>query len=354
MDWQGIWDTIVNFFTTNVWNIVYFLAVFIIGYIVIVIIIRTLKRVFKRRNAEPVLTNFTVTIVKYVLYLVWILWLIAIIGIEISGIVTAVSAVILAVGMALEDNIANLANGIIVVSTKMVKQGDYIEVDGVSGSVEAVNILFTTINTPDSKKIYIPNSKMTTNSLINYGANPSRRVDFTFGVAYESDVEKVKSIVLKVMASNSAIYQNPAPFCKLKTLNASSIDFFANCWCDSGEYWNVYYYVVENVFNEFKREGISIPYQQVEIRERKEEVVMPVIEKPLPKREAKAKTKQKKKSFNPEEDDFSEYLDDLKEENAEKKAKRKEKRAAKKAKKAQEKAQKAQEESKEETPEENK
>ena len=149
--------------------------------------------------------------------------------------------------------------------------------------------------TIDNKKVTIPNSAILNNPVTNAGANPTRRVDFAFEVAYESDVELVKKVILDVIHSNGKVILEPtAPFCRLKTLEASSIKFVANCWVDSEDYWDVYYYVIENVFNEFKRNNISIPYNQLEVRERKDDVVMPVIKETLQARVEKERKGKKK------------------------------------------------------------
>ena len=195
--------------------------------------------------------------------------------------------------MALESNMANLANGIVMVSNHMFKKGDYIIVDGVEGNITDINFLFTTLMTSDNKKVTIPNSTLVNSSVSNLGANPKRRVDFTFSVAYESDVELVKKIVIAVMKSDGRVYLDPEPFCRLKTMNASSLDFFANCWCDNEDYWDVYYYVMEWVYNEFKRNKISVPYNQLEVRERKDKVSNIVIGKALPKRVEKIRPEKK-------------------------------------------------------------
>jgi small-conductance mechanosensitive channel len=168
----------------------------------------------------------------------------------------------------------------------MFKKGDYITVDGKEGSIVDINFLFTTLMTPDNKKVTLPNSTIVNSSVVNAGANKTRRVDFTFSVAYETDVEKVKEIVISVMKSNGKVYDNEehTPFCRLKTLGSSSIDFFANCWVDKEDYWDVYYYIIENVYNEFKRNGISIPYNQLEVRSRTDTVVMPYNKQELPQR----------------------------------------------------------------------
>ena len=294
MDWNEFWNTVTNFFTNNVWNIVLFFAVLILGVVVIKITINIIRRIFAKSRIEKIAQQFIVTTIKVLLYLVLVLALLAIIGVQITGIVTALSALLLAVGMALESNIANLANGIVIVATKMFKKGDYISVDGVEGSIIDINFLFTTLSTPDNKRITIPNSTIVNSSVTNAGANPRRRVEFTFSVAYDTDVELVKKLVTDVMKSNGSVYLDPAPFCRLKTLGSSSIDFFSHCWCDTDDYWDVYYYVVENVYNEFKRNGISIPYSQLEVRSRTDDVVMPYSAAPLPERVEKVRVEDRR------------------------------------------------------------
>lgn len=284
MDWQAIWNSIVNFFKSNAWNILWFFVILVVGIIVIKIVLRLVKKLFSRTKIEKMAQQFVITILKFVLYLALILLLLSQIGVEISGILTACSAVILAVGMALQNSISNVANGIIIISNKMFKKGDYIITGGVEGQVTDINFLFTTLITTDNKKITLPNSNILNGEVTNLGAYPTRRVDFMFSVAYETDVELVKKIVTDVMKSDGRVLLDPAPFCRLKFLGASSIDFAANCWCDNSDYWDVYYYVIENVYNEFKRNNVSIPYNQLEIRERKDNVVMPVIEAPLQER----------------------------------------------------------------------
>ena len=304
MNWSGIWNSIVSFFSNNIWNIILFFAVLVIGMVVVKIVLNIIRRVMSNTKMEKVTQSFIYKIVKFLLYLVLVMVLLSMLGISMTGIVTAFSACVLAIGMALQNNIANLANGIVIVTSKIFKKGDFVEVDGVSGSVEDINFLFTTITTVDNKRVTLPNSSIVDGAMVNYGANPTRRVDFTFSVAYESDVELVKKVILDVINSNGKVrVQDKAPFCRLKVLNASSIDFFANCWVDAEDYWDVYYYVVENVYNEFKRNGISIPYNQLEIRERKDEVVMPVIDTPLQARVEKIRIK-KKRMVDLEKDDL--------------------------------------------------
>ncbi len=294
MDWNAFWTSVKNFFTNNIWNIVLFFAVLVLGVIIVKIIINVLRRIFAKSRMEKIAQQFIVTTVKVILYLILALILLAIIGVQITGIVTALSALLLAVGIALENNIANLANGIVIVSNKMFKKGDFISVNGVDGNIVDINFLFTTLCTVDNKRITLPNSTIVNSAVINAGANPRRRVEFTFSVAYETDVELVKKVVTDVMKSDGRVLLDPEPFCRLKTLGASSIDFFSNCWCDTEDYWDVYYYVIENVYNEFKRHNISVPYKQLEVRARTDSVVMPFSVEPLPERVEKTRVENKR------------------------------------------------------------
>lgn len=318
MDWNKIWDSIVNFFTNNFWNIVMFFAVLLAGLIIIKIFLNITRKLLSKTKMEKVTQSFLFNIVKFCVYLAFVVILLGIMGISMSGVVTAISACILAIGMALQGLIANFANGIILVSSHIVRKGDFISVGGNDGSVEDINLLFTTLTTTDNKRITIPNSDLVNGAVTNYGANPTRRVDFVFGVAYESDVDLVKKIILDVINSNGKVrVEDKAPFCRLKVLNSSSIDFAANCWVDKEDYWDVYYYVIENVYNEFKRHNISIPYNQLEIRERKDDVKMPFNAEKLPERVEKDRSNNKK-HFDLEKDNL---LDVFKKKNNKKKDK---------------------------------
>lgn len=295
---KKLWNDVVAYFDDNIWNIIGFFSLLIIGLIVVKTILSVFKKLLGKTKMEKITQHFLLAIIKLGLYLVLTLALLSKAGVQITGILTTLSALVLAVGMALQNNISNVANGIVMVSTHMFKKGDYIAVDGVEGSIAEINFLFTTLTTSDNKKITIPNSTIVNSTVVNSGANDKRRVGFTFSVAYESDIELVKEIVTEVMASNGKVYLDPAPFCRLKTLNASSLDFACNCWCDTGDYWSVYYDVTEMVYNEFKRNNISVPYNQLEVRERKDEVVMPVIGEGIPQRVEKERGVKKSSHFN--------------------------------------------------------
>lgn len=294
MDWNAIWEKIKNFFIDNAWNILWFFVVLVVGLIVIKIIMMTIKFIFKKKGFDQVAGKFILAIIRFCLLLILITILLAMMGVSVTGITTAFSAAVLAVGMALKDFLSSLASGLVLVGSKKYKTGDYIIVNGVEGMVEDINFLFTTLKTPNSTQITMPNTMMVNHAVTNLGAYPIRRVCFTFSVAYESDTALVKKVVMDVFHSCGLILKDPAPSCRLKEYSASSIDFFALCFCDKEDYWDTYYYVMGHVFDEFKRNGISIPFQQVEVRERKDEVVYPVEYDDLPDRVEKVRVKKKK------------------------------------------------------------
>lgn len=291
MDWGAIWNDIVNFFKTNAWNIVIFFAVLFIGIILVKIIINVTRKLLNKTNMEKITIGFICVLIKICLYVLLVLILLSIIGIEITGLLTAISALVLAIGMALENIIANAANGIVIVSNKMFKKGDYIEVDGKEGNVVQINFLFTTIMTGDNKRITIPNSTIVNSSVIDYDTAKTRRIEWKFTVAYESDVDKVRKLILDCMNSDGRTLLEPEPFCRMTALGTNGIEFTAKCWCDSEDYWDIYYDVLELVYNEFKKNNIIIPYDQLEIRERKDKAVLPFENKPIPKRVEKLRVK---------------------------------------------------------------
>ena len=295
MDWEKIWNDIKTFFTNNAWNIVWFFVALVLGLIIIKVIMMIMKFFFRKKGVDPVAAKFLLAILRFCLLVILIIILLSIIGVSVTGITAAFSAAVLAVGMALKDFLSSLASGIVLVGSKKYKKGDYIIVNGVEGCVEDINFLFTTLKTPNSTQITLPNNMMTSHAVTNLGAYPIRRVNFTFSVAYESDTALVKKVVMDVFHSCGLVLKDPAPSCRLKEYSASSIDFFAVCFCDKEDYWDTYYYVMGHVFDEFKRHKISIPFQQVEVRERTDEVIYPQEWEKLPKREEKARMEKKKK-----------------------------------------------------------
>ena len=284
-----LWDLLLNKGVTVLWG----LFIVFIGYIAVKVLLKIVNKILAKSRMEKITISFLMSIIKFVAYIVLILIVAQIFGIPVTGAIALLSTAGLAVGLALQDSLSNLANGIVIITTKPFHEGDFVKIGGVEGKVKNIKMLTTALVTTDNKLVVIPNSEIVTSEIINYNVLGRRRVDFTFGVAYESDIKLVRDIIEKVMLSNGKVLLDPKPFISLKTLNSSSIDFFANCWCDAEDYWDVYYYVTNNVFNEFKKNNISIPYNQVEVRLREDEVKMPYDTASLPEREEKVRMQKK-------------------------------------------------------------
>ena len=156
--------------------------------------------------------------------------------------------------------------------------------NGVEGKVKNIKILTTALITYDNKLVVLPNSAVANNAIINYSNRRVRRVEFLFKVDYSTDVDLMKKVVTDVMKSDGRVQLQPAPFCSIKSFDEDGIEFFCHCWCASEDYWDVFYYIMDNVFNEFKRNKIKIPHKQIELRMKENEKELPVREQPLPER----------------------------------------------------------------------
>lgn len=285
IDWQNIWNQIVNFCSTMGLKILEAIGIFILGVILIRIVVKVLRKIFQKTKMPKVTYVFLLSVIRVALYMLLLIVICQVVGIPITGFIAVISAAGLALSLAMESSLSNLANGVVIISTRPFNEGDYIAIDSVEGTVAEIKMMHTIINTIDNKRISIPNSTVINSELINYSANPSRKVIFSFDIDYASDVEKAKQIVLDVIKNCNNVILEPAPFCALKTLNSSAITLTANCWCNNKDYWTVYYFVMENVFNEFKRNNINIPYNQMEVRLRTDEVIMPYKKEKLQQRD---------------------------------------------------------------------
>lgn len=295
MTWEDFWNTVTTFFKDNGWNIVSFVLTLIIGIIVIKIAISIIKKLMRRKKIDEMAVRFITNILRFFLWLLLILTLLHIVGIPVTGITTALSAAVLAIGVALKDFLSNVASGIILVGSKKYKTGDYIKVSGdIEGSIVDINFLFTTLKTANSTQITLPNSTMVNSSVTDMSSYPTRRIAITFSVAYESDTKLVKDTLLAVMNSCGLVLKDPAPACRLKTLGESSIDFFCTCYCDNADYWEAYYYIMEHGFDECKRLGISFPFKQITVSQ-KIEVPSPIeFPEGLPERVEKKRVQKEK------------------------------------------------------------
>jgi len=261
----AIWQDIVNFFVNNGWRIITLVATVVLGYFFIRIVLRILKRVFKRRNVDAIVSYFITSIVNIVLIIILVVAVFDILGISTAPFVAVLGTVGLALALSLQDSLSNVASGVLIIVTKPFRKGDYIAVGDIEGSVEKITMMVTHLVTFDNKKVIMPNNKVAKTEIINFSILDMRRIDFKFNVEYGTDLDKVKNVILSVADKHDMILKEPIPTVRLLEHAESALVFFARFWVKTADYWTVYYDVREQVYEAFKENKISIPYNKLDV-----------------------------------------------------------------------------------------
>ena len=199
------------------------------------------------------------------LYVILFISIAMILGIPTTSFITALASCGVAIGLALQGALGNLAGGIMILIFKPFKVGDYITTSSVSGTVSNITIMYTMLTTPDNKIITIPNGTLTNSVIENYSSSDTRRVDLVFAAGYDCDIDKVKSILLDVANSHDKVLKDPTPFARLSKHSDSCLEYTVRVWCNAADYWDVNFDLIETVKKEFDANGISIPYPQMDI-----------------------------------------------------------------------------------------
>lgn len=202
-------------------------------------------------------------IFNIMLFTVLIVLIINIVGTKTVSIAALIGSIGLAVGLAVKDNLANFAGGVMLLFNKPFRGGDYIEAQSVAGTVQSIGILYTTITTFDNKTIHIPNGPLSTGNITNYSTQATRRVDLTVNVDYGSDVELVKKLLLDIAEKHPQVLDDPAPFSRMVKMNDSSIDFVLRVWTLAGDFWPVTFDLNEQTYEALNAHGLNIPFPQM-------------------------------------------------------------------------------------------
>lgn len=181
-------------------------------------------------------------------------------GIPTTSFVAALGAAGLAIGLALQGTLSNLAAGVMIIMFRPYQLGDFVEVAGQSGSVKDITLFTTVLATGDNKKVIIPNGAAWGDVITNYSANPTRRVDMMFSIDYGDDIDKAMDVIRSTIGADDRVHKDPAVFTAVSAHGGSSVDIVTRVWCDSGDYWGVHFDAMKNVKEAFDKNGISIPY----------------------------------------------------------------------------------------------
>ena len=192
--------------------------------------------------------------------------LIGYVGVDTGGITAVIASLGVGIGLAVNGALSNLAGGVLILVTRPFKIDDYIEAQGESGTVEDIHMVCTKLRTPDNKVVYIPNGALSNGNIINYSEKDIRRVDFNFMISYEDDFEKAKAVVADILTSHPLSLTDPEPMVRLAEHGESGVRIAARVWVKSADYWTVNFDVMENVKKTFDEKGITIPYNQLEVR----------------------------------------------------------------------------------------
>ena len=250
-------------------NIVMALAIFIIGKIVVNMVVNFAKKLMIKGKVDGILINFISSIVKTILLLFVVIASLNQLGVNTTSLIALIGAAGLAIGLALQGTLQNLASGVMLIIFRPFDAGHFVEAAGVSGVIEEIGIFTTTMRTGDNREIIIPNGEIFGGTITNYSKRSTRRVDMVFGIGYDDDIKKAKEIMTRVLAEDDRILKDPAPLVAVAELADSSVNFNVRPWCATAEYWNVYFDTHEKIKLAFDAEGISIPYPQMDIHQDK-------------------------------------------------------------------------------------
>ena len=219
----------------------------------------------KVKGMDETLIRFLVNIVYYILMIVVLLTSLSELGVETTSFLAILGAAGLAIGLALKDSLGNFASGVMIILFKPFKVGDVVSAAGVTGTVNEVGIFNSIFTTPDNQKIIIPNGAITSGSITNINANPTRRVDLVVGIGYDDDIKKAKEVLHSIVSSHEKVLVDNGITVAVSELADSSVNFVVRAWVNTPDYWAVKFDLTENVKLTFDKEGISIPYPQQDV-----------------------------------------------------------------------------------------
>lgn len=266
---EGRFDELADHFLTGsidiMGKLLIALVIFYVGKWVIKRVARFVGKIFNRRIEDRALRSFLLNILNIALFAALIIFIINIVGTKTVSIAAIIGSVGLAVGLAVKDNLANFAGGVMLLFNKPFKGGDYIEAQSVAGTVQSVGILYTTLTTADNKTIHIPNGPLSTGNIVNYNTQTSRRVELTVKVDYGSDVALVKRLLLDIADRHPLVLKDPPPLSRMVKMNESSIDFILRVWTLTPDYWTVTFDLNEQVYESLVENGLNIPFPQMTV-----------------------------------------------------------------------------------------
>lgn len=246
-------------------NLVKAIALLIIGLWVLKWVNKGFAKLLNRKSIDPSLQPFLKSLIKNVLRVLLIFSVLATLGVKMTSFVAVIGAAGLAIGLSLQGTLQNFAGGVIILTIRPFKVGDYIQAQGFEGTVSAIYIFNTVMHTIDNKRVVIPNGKLSNESVINYSAEKTRRVDMVFGIHYDDDIKKAKEILEKLIQEDPRVLPDPKYMINVAGLGDSSVNLNCRPWVKTEDYWDLYWDFQEKVKIAFDEAGITIPFPQRDV-----------------------------------------------------------------------------------------
>ncbi|WP_275131033.1 small-conductance mechanosensitive channel MscS [Vibrio sp. JC009] len=246
-------------------NIISAVLILFIGNIIVKAIANSVGKLLSKRDMDKAVVDFVTALVRYLLFIIVLIAALGRVGVQTASVVAVIGAAGLAVGLALQGSLSNFAAGVLIVAFRPFKSGDYVEIGGVAGSVESIQIFQTVLKTPDNKMVVVPNGGVIGGPIVNYSRHDTRRVDLVIGVSYSADLNKTKEVIGSVLAADERILKDPAVTIGVSELADSSVNFVVRPWVKTADYWGVYFDTLQAIKEALDKEGIEIPFPQMDV-----------------------------------------------------------------------------------------
>jgi len=265
IDLEAILGQLVNIVSAWGLNIIGAIALLIVGRFVARWARRLIRRLMQRGEADATLVPFVAGLAYYLILAFVAVAVLGMVGVQTASMVAVLGAAGLAVGLALQGTLSNFASGVMLLVFRPFGVGDYIDAGGTAGTVEAIGLFATTLNTPDNVRIVTPNSAVYSNTIKNYAANPTRRNDMVVGVSYDDDLGAAVSTIERVLKADDRVLTEPAPVVAISELGDSSVNIVVRPWCKKEDYWPLRFDMMRTLKEQLEAAGCSIPYPQRDV-----------------------------------------------------------------------------------------
>lgn len=244
-------------------NLVLAAVVAVVGVIVIKYVMKVLRRLKSFEKLDQTMTRFVLNFIKWLLYVMLIIGVIGILGVPMAQVIAVLASAGVAVGLALQGALSNLAGGILLMVLRPFNVGDYVDAAGASGVVQSINLFYTVLLTLDNKRVTVPNGSLMNANVVDYTAEPLRRVDLAFACAKSEKPAEIQKCILDAVALSQYALQEPAPFAHISGGTNEAMEFTVRVWCKTENYWDLYFELNQSIVEAFAAKGVQAPALRV-------------------------------------------------------------------------------------------